>query len=106
MPSSFNGRWPQTAFPAMSMSDTHSKQLGNAHAILKHLSAQDWDAVLGLDFKHELLPASVPSADGKENRGKNEFVGLLRTTFATVFEGFTVILIPSKFKVTTKNLLP
>jgi hypothetical protein len=67
--------------------------------------------VLGLlspDFKHELLPASVPSADGKENRsrGKNEFVGLLRTTFATVFEGFTVILIPSKFKVTTKNLLP
>ncbi|KAJ7354389.1 hypothetical protein DFH08DRAFT_1077114 [Mycena albidolilacea] len=76
------------------MSDIHSKQLENAHAILKHLIERDWDAVSDLlspDFKHEVLPAgTIPSTDGKEGRGKEEFLGLVRYIFM-VFENITLL---------------
>jgi hypothetical protein len=75
------------------MSDTHSKQLENAHAVLENVNTRNWDALAELlspEFTHQILPSSIPSHDGKKTRGKEEFVGLM-STFSTNFEKLTVI---------------
>ncbi|KAJ7354387.1 hypothetical protein DFH08DRAFT_955781 [Mycena albidolilacea] len=75
------------------MSDTHSKQLKNAHAVLEYVNTRNWDALAELlspEFTHQILPSSIPSHDGKETRGKEEFVGLV-STFSTNFEKLTLL---------------
>jgi hypothetical protein len=77
----------------MSESTTHAKQLENAHAFLKHLNALDWVSLgelLSPDFRHQYFPATINPPDGKETRGKEEFIGVLKYNLLTVFEKVTV----------------
>ncbi len=74
------------------MSDIHTKQLENAHAFLKHLNALDWVALEELmspDFKHQYLPSTIVPPDGKDDRGREEFIGVLKYNLLTVFDGIT-----------------
>ncbi|KAJ7143776.1 hypothetical protein C8R44DRAFT_864811 [Mycena epipterygia] len=74
------------------MSGPNAKQLENAHAFFKHLNALDWSALgdlMSTDFKHQYLPASIISPDGKETRGKEEFLGILKYNLTTVFDKVT-----------------
>ncbi|KAF7359567.1 hypothetical protein MVEN_00680100 [Mycena venus] len=78
------------------MSDTHTqaKQLVNTHAFLNNFSACDWDAAADLlspEFKHQFLPSSILHADGKETRGKEEWLELMKHYFKTCFERMTVL---------------
>ncbi|KAF7351945.1 hypothetical protein MVEN_01156500 [Mycena venus] len=76
------------------MSDTHATQLENAHAFMKHLNALDWTSLADLmspDFRHQYLPASIIPLDGKEDRGKEEFIGILKHYFEIVFEKVTFL---------------
>ncbi|KAF7351955.1 hypothetical protein MVEN_01157600 [Mycena venus] len=77
------------------MADIHAKQLYNAHAFLKHLNALEWTPLADLmspDFRHQYFPASISPPDGKEDRGKEEFIGVLKYNFEIVFE--KVMLLP------------
>jgi hypothetical protein len=75
------------------MSDTHAKQLENAHAFFKYLNALDWMPLADLmssDFRHQYLPATIVPPDGKEDRGKEELIGVLKYNFEIVFQKVTV----------------
>lgn len=75
------------------MSDLDSKQLQNAHAFMKHLGPGEWDALSDLiapTFKQQYFPASAIPPEGKDMRGKEEFLTLLRYNWANVFEKVTV----------------
>ncbi|KAJ7143769.1 hypothetical protein C8R44DRAFT_864804 [Mycena epipterygia] len=77
------------------MSGPDAKQLENAHAFFKHLNALDWAPLAELvspEFKHEYFPASVIPPDGKETRTREEFMGVMKYHFLTVFEKPTVRL--------------
>jgi hypothetical protein len=75
------------------MSDLAAKQLENAHAFLTYLNALNWDRLgelLAPNFRHKYLPATIIPPDGKEDRGKDEFVGVLKYNFEKVFDKVTV----------------
>ena len=75
------------------MTDTHSKQLETAHEFLKHFNALDFTSVADLlspDFKHYLLPSSMSLPDGKEWRGKEDFIAAVKSFFPEVVEQFKV----------------
>ncbi|KAJ7035181.1 hypothetical protein C8F04DRAFT_1099341 [Mycena alexandri] len=74
------------------MSDLNAKQLENAHAFLKHLNALEWGPLADLmasNFKHQYFPSTIVPPDGKETRGKEEFMGVLQQNFIHVFEKVT-----------------
>ncbi|KAJ7244385.1 hypothetical protein B0H12DRAFT_1129263 [Mycena haematopus] len=76
------------------MSDTHAKQLQNAHAFIDHLNALDWiplTELLSPDFKHQYLPATIVPPDGKDDRGRDEFVGVLKYNLENVFGKVTYL---------------
>ncbi|KAJ7347977.1 hypothetical protein DFH08DRAFT_867058 [Mycena albidolilacea] len=76
------------------MSDLAAKQLENAHAFLTYLNALNWDRLgelLAPDFRHKYLPASIIPPDGKEDRGKDDFVGVLKYNFEKVFDKVTFL---------------
>jgi hypothetical protein len=75
------------------MTDIHSKQLETAHAFLKHFSALDFTSVADLlspDFQHYLSPSSIPPPDGKEWRGKEDYIVAMKSFFLEVVEQFKV----------------
>ncbi|KAJ7512830.1 hypothetical protein B0H11DRAFT_1947589 [Mycena galericulata] len=76
------------------MSDTHAKQLENAHAFLGYLNTLNFDAVADLlapDFVHEYFPASLTPPAGKATRGKEELVDLFKYMWLTVFDSLTLL---------------
>ncbi|KAK7052518.1 hypothetical protein R3P38DRAFT_2603938 [Favolaschia claudopus] len=76
------------------MSDIHTKQLENAHAFIKHLNALDWDSLADLlapNFKHQYLPSTIIPPDGKDDRGKEDFVNNLKVTLENVFDKVTYL---------------
>lgn len=69
------------------------KQLENAYSFLTHLNALDFDALgelLSPDFKHQYFPGTINPPDGKEDRGKEDWIGLLKYNFLQVFDKVTV----------------
>ncbi|KAF8205878.1 hypothetical protein K438DRAFT_1817526 [Mycena galopus ATCC 62051] len=76
------------------MSDIHAKQLENAHAFIKHLNALDWvhlGELLSPDFRHQYFPATVAPLDGKDDRGKEDFIGVVKYNLETFFEKVTFL---------------
>lgn len=70
------------------MSALNANQLENAYAFLTHLNALAWDPLAQLmapEFKHQYFPASMIPPGGKDTRGKEEFVDLLKYNWLTVF---------------------
>ncbi|KAJ7872448.1 hypothetical protein B0H14DRAFT_2721720 [Mycena olivaceomarginata] len=63
------------------MTDIHSKQLETAHAFLKHFSALDLTS-------HYLSPSSISPPDGKEWRGKEDYIVAVKSFFPEVVEQF------------------
>ncbi|KAJ6555218.1 hypothetical protein DFH09DRAFT_1493442 [Mycena vulgaris] len=83
------------------MSSPNAKQLENAYAFLTHLNALDWaplGELLSPNFRHQYFPASIVPPDGKETRGKEEFIGVLKYNFLTVFEKVTGLTIRRQFQ--------
>ncbi|KAJ6551838.1 hypothetical protein B0H19DRAFT_1159125 [Mycena capillaripes] len=76
------------------MSVPSPKQLENAHAFLKHLNALDWASLgelMSPDFKHQAFPSNLSPPDGKETRGKEEFIEFMKFILLTVFEKVTYL---------------
>ncbi|KAJ7512842.1 hypothetical protein B0H11DRAFT_1947642 [Mycena galericulata] len=76
------------------MSDTHAKQLENAHAFLGNLNTSNFDALADLlapDFTHEYLPASLVPPAGKATRGKEELLDLFKHSWLTVFDNLMLL---------------
>ncbi|KAJ7171138.1 hypothetical protein C8R46DRAFT_1087790 [Mycena filopes] len=74
------------------MSDLDTKQLENAQAFLKHLNALEWDPLADLiapSFQHQYFPGTIVPPDGKETRGKEEFLGVLQHHLIHVFDKVT-----------------
>ncbi|KAJ7111130.1 hypothetical protein C8R43DRAFT_159792 [Mycena crocata] len=74
------------------MSAPNAKQLENAHAVLRHLNALDWDALgelMSSEFEHQYFPTSMPPPQGKDTRGKAEFIDLLKVNWLQAFEKIT-----------------
>ncbi|KAJ7111128.1 hypothetical protein C8R43DRAFT_1139145 [Mycena crocata] len=79
------------------MTAPNPKQLENALAFLTSLNALDWATLGDLmspEFKHQYFPASIIPPDGKETRGKDEFLAVLKYNFLTVFEKVTFLAPP------------
>jgi hypothetical protein len=75
------------------MSSLSAKQLENAHAFRTHINSLDWVALgelMAPDFRHQYFPSSIITSDGKEMRGKDEYINTLKYTFQTMFEKITV----------------
>ncbi|KAJ7062047.1 hypothetical protein C8F01DRAFT_123283 [Mycena amicta] len=65
------------------------QQLAAAHAFVNHLNALEWEplaALLHPDFQHKYRPQSIIPPDGKETRGADAFVGVLKYNLLEVFE--------------------
>ncbi|KAJ7457220.1 hypothetical protein B0H11DRAFT_2063407 [Mycena galericulata] len=80
--------------PTMTLSAPNPKQLENAYEFLKHLNALDFDAIgelLSPDFKHVYLPATIVPPDGKDDRGKEDLIGVLKYNLLNVFDGVTYL---------------
>ncbi|KAF7304322.1 hypothetical protein HMN09_00834000 [Mycena chlorophos] len=63
-------------------------QLAAAHALIAHLNAHEWEplaALLHPDFAHKYRPQSINPPDGKETRGKDAFVGVLKYNLEDLF---------------------
>ncbi|KAJ7708294.1 hypothetical protein B0H17DRAFT_1325167 [Mycena rosella] len=75
------------------MSSPNLKQLENAHALFTDLNANEWEALeqlLSPEFKHcQYLPGTITPPDGKETRGKEEWMGALKHTFVALFDHIT-----------------
>ncbi|KAJ7708323.1 hypothetical protein B0H17DRAFT_1032204 [Mycena rosella] len=74
------------------MSIPNAKQLENAHAFLTHLNALNWvplAELLSPEFKHQYLPASIIPPDGKEMRGKKDFIEILKSNLVGLFDKVT-----------------
>ncbi|KAJ6629393.1 hypothetical protein B0H10DRAFT_1986960 [Mycena sp. CBHHK59/15] len=74
------------------MSTLNSKQLENAYAFLTHLNALDFDALgelMAPHFTHQYFPGTINPPDGKERRGKEEFLGVLKYNLLSVFDKVT-----------------
>ncbi|KAJ7474757.1 hypothetical protein FB451DRAFT_1246538 [Mycena latifolia] len=74
------------------MTDPNAQQLENAYALLTHLNALDWDSLgelLSPEFKHQYFPASIIPPDGKEMRGKEDWIGVLKYNLLVVFDKVT-----------------
>ncbi|KAJ7474771.1 hypothetical protein FB451DRAFT_1397646 [Mycena latifolia] len=74
------------------MSRPNAKQLENASAVLTHLNALDWDSLGELfspEFKHQYFPASIIPPDGKEVRGKEDWLSFVKYNLSVVFEKVT-----------------
>ncbi|KAJ7708324.1 hypothetical protein B0H17DRAFT_1125080 [Mycena rosella] len=79
------------------------KQLKIALALLNHLNSLEWDALgklLSEDFKHQYFPATIIPLDGREMRGKEQWIGVLKHNFAHggVFEHITELKIALQFR--------
>ncbi|KAJ7080650.1 hypothetical protein B0H15DRAFT_953513 [Mycena belliarum] len=73
------------------MSAPDAKQLENAHAFFKYLNVLDWESLgelLSPECKHQYFPASVSPPDGKEMRGKQDFIDIAKYNFEVLFEKF------------------
>jgi hypothetical protein len=46
--------------------------------------------LISSDFRHQYLPTTIVPPDGKEDRGKEELIGVLKYNFEIVFEKVTV----------------
>ncbi|KAJ7122327.1 hypothetical protein C8R44DRAFT_785993, partial [Mycena epipterygia] len=71
------------------MSALNAKQLENAYAFLTHLNALAWDPLAELvspEFNHQYFPASMIPPEGKDTRGREEFIDLLKYNWLTIFE--------------------
>ncbi|KAJ6555205.1 hypothetical protein DFH09DRAFT_1165778 [Mycena vulgaris] len=74
------------------MSSPNAKQLENAHAFLKHLNNLDWvplGELLSPEFKHQYFPGSIIPPDGKETRGSEEFIGVLKYNLENLLDKVT-----------------
>ncbi|KAJ7056559.1 hypothetical protein C8F01DRAFT_1154116 [Mycena amicta] len=73
--------------------DLDAKQLANAHAFLKHVNALEWDAfsdLLAPTFTQQYFPATLTPPEGKDTRGKEEFIALMKHSWIHVFEKMTL----------------
>ncbi|KAJ7620955.1 hypothetical protein FB45DRAFT_1032228 [Roridomyces roridus] len=74
------------------MSSPDPKQLQVAHAVLDHLNVLDYTALaefLAPDFKHRYLPSTIHAADGKVERGKDEWLEVVKYNSSQLFEKVT-----------------
>ncbi|KAJ7080651.1 hypothetical protein B0H15DRAFT_483955 [Mycena belliarum] len=74
------------------MSVPDAKQLENAHALFRFLNALDWESLgelLSPECMHQYFPASINPPDGKEMRGKQDFIDVLKHNFEGIFEKVT-----------------
>ncbi|KAJ7763120.1 hypothetical protein DFH07DRAFT_770849 [Mycena maculata] len=74
------------------MSIPNPKQLENAHLFLTYVNEIDFDAISALlspNFEHRYFPGTIVPPDGKEYRGKEEYVEVLKHNFLNVFDKVT-----------------
>ncbi|KAJ7202058.1 hypothetical protein GGX14DRAFT_570955 [Mycena pura] len=73
----------------MSLPALDPAQLQAVRAFVGHLNALEWEPLAELlhpDFRHQYQPASIVPPDGKETRGKADFIGVLQHNLLVVFK--------------------